>query len=168
MAFSKLGHTCSLNTSPQTSTQLHSFSGSQTAQNNNTGRGTLAILFTPLCQCLSEETLKVVGPFYLVAMPGEVKDHTKGFCTNFTIETLEFEEYLINLDFKYMKNLCKFICGSHHLPVNNSRFILNYRSYAGRLEKYFVQRTKFLGNRMILNLVTYKHLLKRKYPSLLV
>ena len=25
--------------------------------------GTLAILFTPLCQCLSEETVKTVGPF---------------------------------------------------------------------------------------------------------
>ena len=37
---------------------------------------TLAIYFTPLCQCLSEETLKVVGPFYLVSMPGEVKDPT--------------------------------------------------------------------------------------------
>ena len=35
--------------------------------------GTLAIPFTPLCQCLSEETLKVVGPFNLVSMPGEVK-----------------------------------------------------------------------------------------------
>ena len=35
--------------------------------------GTLAIPFTPLCQCLSEETLKAVGPFYLVSMPGEVK-----------------------------------------------------------------------------------------------
>ena len=34
---------------------------------------TLAISFTPLCQCLSEETLKAVGPFYLVSMPGEVK-----------------------------------------------------------------------------------------------
>ncbi len=34
--------------------------------------GTLATLFTPLCQCLSEETLKDVGPFYLVSMPGEV------------------------------------------------------------------------------------------------
>ena len=32
--------------------------------------GTLAILFTPLCKCLSEETLKAVGPFYLVSMPG--------------------------------------------------------------------------------------------------
>ena len=32
--------------------------------------GTLAIPFTPLCQCLSEETLKAV---YLVSMPGEVK-----------------------------------------------------------------------------------------------
>ena len=28
----------------------------------------LAILFTPLCQCLSEETLKSVGPFYLVSI----------------------------------------------------------------------------------------------------
>ena len=46
-------------------------------------------------------------------------------CTNYNIfkETLEFEEYLINLDFKYMKNLCKFRCRSHHLPVNNGRFI---------------------------------------------
>ena len=26
------------------------------------------------CPCLSEETLKAVGPFYLVSMPGEVKD----------------------------------------------------------------------------------------------
>ena len=25
-------------------------------------------------QCLSEETLKAGGPFYLVSMPGEVKD----------------------------------------------------------------------------------------------
>ena len=38
--------------------------------------GTLAIPLTPLCQCLSEETLKAVGPFYLVSMPGEVKDPT--------------------------------------------------------------------------------------------
>ena len=34
---------------------------------------TLAIPFTPLCECLLEETLKAVGPFYLVSMPGEVK-----------------------------------------------------------------------------------------------
>ena len=38
----------------------------------------LAISFTPLCQCVSEETLKDVGPFYLVAMPGEVTDPTQG------------------------------------------------------------------------------------------
>ena len=31
--------------------------------------GTLAIPLTPLCQCLLEETLKAVGPFYLVSMP---------------------------------------------------------------------------------------------------
>ena len=38
--------------------------------------GTLAIPFTPLCQCLSDETVKAVGPFYLVFMPEEVKDPT--------------------------------------------------------------------------------------------
>ena len=38
--------------------------------------GTLAIPFAPPCQCLSDETLKAVGPFYLVSMPGEVKDPT--------------------------------------------------------------------------------------------
>ena len=30
--------------------------------------GTLAIPFTPLCQCILEETLKAVGPFYRVSM----------------------------------------------------------------------------------------------------
>ena len=39
--------------------------------------GTLAIPFSPLCQCLSEETLKPVGAFYLVSMPGEVKYPTR-------------------------------------------------------------------------------------------
>ena len=28
--------------------------------------------------CLSEETVKAVGPFYLVSMPGGVKDPTQG------------------------------------------------------------------------------------------
>ena len=32
--------------------------------------------------CLSEETLKAVGPFYVVSMPGEVKDPTWGKCVN--------------------------------------------------------------------------------------
>ena len=36
--------------------------------------GTLAIPFTQLCQCLSDETVKAV--VYLVSMPGEVKDPT--------------------------------------------------------------------------------------------
>ena len=39
---------------------------------------TLVISFTPLCQCLSEEILKAVGPFYLGSMSGEVKDPTQG------------------------------------------------------------------------------------------
>ena len=33
----------------------------------------LAIVFTTRCKCISEETLKTVGPFYLVSKPGEVK-----------------------------------------------------------------------------------------------
>ena len=39
---------------------------------------TYAILFTLHCFCLSEETLKAGGPFYLVSIPGEVKDPTQG------------------------------------------------------------------------------------------
>ena len=31
-----------------------------------------------ICLCLSEETLKAVGPFCLVSMPGEVNDPTQG------------------------------------------------------------------------------------------
>ena len=31
-----------------------------------------------ICLCLLEETLKAGGPFYLVYMPGEVKDPTQG------------------------------------------------------------------------------------------
>ena len=31
-----------------------------------------------ICLSLSEETLKTGGPFYLVSMPGEVKDPTQG------------------------------------------------------------------------------------------
>ena len=29
-------------------------------------------------QCFSDETLKAVGPFYRVSMPGEVQDPTQG------------------------------------------------------------------------------------------
>ena len=39
--------------------------------------GTLAIPFTPLCQCLSKETLKASG-CYLVSLPGVVKYPTQG------------------------------------------------------------------------------------------
>ena len=42
----------------------------------------LAISFTRLCQCISEEALKTVGPFYLVSMPAEVKYPTKGEMCN--------------------------------------------------------------------------------------
>ena len=31
-----------------------------------------------ICLCALEETLKASGPFYLVSMPGEVKDPTQG------------------------------------------------------------------------------------------
>ena len=39
---------------------------------------TLVVSFTPTCLCLLDETLKVVGPFYLVSMSEEVKDPTQG------------------------------------------------------------------------------------------
>ena len=51
----------------------HSRPGSNPTSVKTFRFGTLAISFTPLSQCLSEETLKAVGPFYLVSMPGEVK-----------------------------------------------------------------------------------------------
>ena len=31
-----------------------------------------------ICLCFLKETLKAGGPFYLVSMPGEVKDPTQG------------------------------------------------------------------------------------------
>ena len=39
---------------------------------------TWASSLAPHCLCFSDETLKAVGPFYLVSMPGEVKDPTQG------------------------------------------------------------------------------------------
>ena len=54
----------------------HSRPGSNPTSVKTFRCGTLAIPFTPLCQCLSDETLKAVVPFYLVSMPGEVKDPT--------------------------------------------------------------------------------------------
>ena len=38
---------------------------------------TWAISFTPLCQCLGRDS-KDVGPIYMVSVPGEVKDPTRG------------------------------------------------------------------------------------------
>ena len=54
----------------------HSRPGSNPTSVKTFRFGTLAIPFTHLCQCLSDETLKAVGPFYLVSMPGEVKEPT--------------------------------------------------------------------------------------------
>ena len=39
---------------------------------------TLALVFTPLCHCLQEETLKAAGPLYTVSTVGEVTDPTQG------------------------------------------------------------------------------------------
>ena len=105
-------------------------------------------------------------------------------CTNYTIfkETLEFEEYLITLDFKYMKNLCKFRCRSHNLPVNNGRFIEVTQAelkctlckngdvgdeyhYLCVCSYFNAERTKFIGNGMIINSLTYKHLLNSRNAS---
>ena len=40
-------------------------------QGSSPSAAVLKLSFTPLCPCLSEETLKAVGPFYLVSMPHE-------------------------------------------------------------------------------------------------
>ena len=37
---------------------------------------------SPYFACLSEKTVNAVGPFYLVSMPGEVKDPTQGYKQN--------------------------------------------------------------------------------------
>ena len=57
---------------------LEHWTGDRVVLCSNPAGGTLAIPFTPLCQCLSEETLKAVGPFYRVSMPGELNDPTHG------------------------------------------------------------------------------------------
>ena len=40
-----------------------------------------------ICLCFSEGTLKAGGPFYLVSMPGEVKDPTQGKCVTCSVLT---------------------------------------------------------------------------------
>ena len=50
--------------------------GSSTTSIKKNSLRNIGIPFTLLCQCLSDETIKAVGPFYLVSMPGEVKDPT--------------------------------------------------------------------------------------------
>ena len=51
------------------STGDRTFDGSSPTSVKTVLFGTLAI---PFCQCLSDEIVKTVGPFYLVSMPGEV------------------------------------------------------------------------------------------------
>ena len=58
-------------TRPQTGDRT--VDGSSPSSVNTFLFGTLAIPFTPLCQCLSDESVKSVGPFYLVSMPWELK-----------------------------------------------------------------------------------------------
>ena len=43
-----------------------------------------------ICLCLSEETLKAGGPFYLVFMPGGVKDPTQGVNVSPILDLLTF------------------------------------------------------------------------------
>ena len=53
--------------------------------------------------CLSDETVKAVGPFYLVSMPGEVKDPTQGVNLSWTPHSnLEKDNSL-----KTTQGLCK-------------------------------------------------------------
>ena len=48
-----------------------------------------------ICLCLSEETLKAGGPFYLVFIPGEVKDPKRGKCVTCSGLTISREEQLL-------------------------------------------------------------------------
>ena len=83
-----------------------------------------------------------------------------------------------------MKNVCKFRCRSHNLPLNNGRFIevtqadlkctLCKNGVVGDEYHYLcvcsyfnAERTKFIGNGMILNPLTYKHLLNSRNSSTL-
>ena len=45
-----------------------------------------------ICLCLSEETLKAGGPFYLVSMPGEVKDPTQGVNVQTVVDSLTLDK----------------------------------------------------------------------------
>ena len=42
--------------------------------------------------CLSEETLKPGGPFYLVSVPGDVKDPTQGVNVKPVVDSLILEK----------------------------------------------------------------------------
>ena len=64
--------------SAQWSSGLERRTGDRVVLGSNPAGGTLPIPFTPLCQCISEETLKSVGPFYLVSMRRDVKYPTQG------------------------------------------------------------------------------------------
>ena len=83
-----------------------------------------------------------------------------------------------------MKNVCKFRCRSVHLPVNNGRFIEVTQAdlkcalcksgdvgdeyhYLCVCSYYNVERTKLLGNGMISNALTYKHLLNSRNAIIL-
>ena len=48
-----------------------------------------------ICLCLSEETLKAGGPFFLVSMPGEVKDPTEGINIYPVVDSLNLERQLL-------------------------------------------------------------------------
>ena len=86
----------------------------------------LVISWTPLCQCLSEEILKAVGPFYLVSMPGEVKDPTQGgkcvTCRGLHIDYLVNKVYTTQIKIVQRKaKECR--CTYSPLRVSSSRVV---------------------------------------------
>ena len=56
----------------------------------------VTISFTPLCHSISEDTLKAVGPYYLLSMPGEVKHSTQGVNVQPVVDstTLDYKPFL--------------------------------------------------------------------------
>ena len=61
--------------------------------------------------CLSEETVRAVGPFYLVSMPGEVKDPMQGNGKNlWWTHWLTLEKDTLQNQEDHIGNKCTLVC----------------------------------------------------------
>ena len=91
-----------------------------------------AISFTPLCLCLSEETVTVVGPFYLVSMPREVKDHKSSVMDSLTLESSKISKQIL-LNGWWLPNIKKKAIADNgrksvQFPIHGARSLTNIRT----------------------------------------